>query len=212
MAIKHILDKTKDVMKVVKNKAVDVIEKGNSQLKKLSNTKNIYFINSPIIGGFETKKAFYEDGYVLFPTEEHDEKLFILNNIIKFEEDNNYYVIKEIILDPINKTIYKDDKEFNYECYKVYFARLDIEFENDIKDLRLHALNENQEQILSELVSKINEKKIVINGKKDVCLDLWSYFVKCIQYDIKKHYIVLVFSKVAEEIVEDFSSYLIKLF
>ena len=58
MAFKHLIEKTKDAMKVVKNKAADVIEKGNSEIKKLVNTTDVFFINSPVIGSFETKKAF----------------------------------------------------------------------------------------------------------------------------------------------------------
>ena len=51
MAIKHIIDKTKDIFKVVKDKTIDVIDKGNSELKKFTNTKEVAFNSSPVIAG-----------------------------------------------------------------------------------------------------------------------------------------------------------------
>lgn len=212
MAFKHLIEKTKDAMKVVKNKAADVIEKGNSEIKKLVNTTDVFFINSPVIGSFETKKAFYEEGYLLFPVKEHKEELFVINNVIKLKDDDNYYVIKDIILEPVTKTINKEDKEYTYECYKVVYSDLTTEFENDIKDLKLYALTVEQEDLLNELIEKIKEKKVFLNGKKDTCLDMWSYFVKCIQYKLKNYYLVMLFSKLADEVVDGFSAYLLKLF
>ena len=69
MAFKKIIDKSKDIFKVVKDKTIDAIEKGNLELKKFTNTKDVAFISSPVIAGYETKKAFYEEGCLLFPIE-----------------------------------------------------------------------------------------------------------------------------------------------
>lgn len=212
MAFKKLLDKTKDVMKVVKDKTLDVIDKGNSELKKFINTKDVAFINSPVIAGFETKKAFYEEDSLLFPVNEYEEELFKINSIIKLDEDEEYYVIKDIFLDPVTKTIYKDDKSFGYQCYKVKYALLKDEFEKDTKSLRLYGLTVEQEDILNEIRRQIKDKTLVVNGKKSTCLDFWVYFVRCVQHHINNHYTVFTFSKLANEIVEDFPNYLIKLY
>ena len=212
MAIKHIIDKTKDIFKVVKDKTIDVIDKGNSELKKFTNTKEVAFISSPVIAGYETKKAFYEEGKLLFPVDQHEEELFEINGIIKLDDDENYYVIKNINLEPVTKTIYKDEKSFDYECYEVTYANLKDEFENDVKDFHLYALTIEQENILNEIRKQINEKTLAVKGKKSTCLDLWVYFVRCIQLHLKNHYTILTFSKLANEYVDNFPGYLINLF
>ena len=105
MAFKKIIDKSKDIFKVVKDKTIDVIEKGNLELKKFTNTKDVAFISSPVIAGYETKKAFYEEGCLLFPIDQYEEEIFEINGIIKLEDDDKYYVIKDIKLDPVTKII-----------------------------------------------------------------------------------------------------------
>lgn len=212
MAFKKIIDKSKDIFKVVKDKTIDVIEKGNLELKKFNNTKDVAFISSPVIAGYETKKAFYEEGCLLFPIDQYEEEIFEINGIIKLEDDDNYYVIKDIKLDPVTKIIENDDKTFEYNCYEVYYKLLEEEFEKDVKDLHLYALTIDQENILNEIRKQINDKTIVVKGKKSTCLDLWVYFVRCIQLHLKNHYTIITFSKLANEFVEDFPVLLINLF
>lgn len=212
MAFKKIIDKSKDIFKVVKDKTLDVIEKGNSKLKKFTNTKDVSFISSPVIAGYETKKAFYEEGYLLFPVDQYEEELYEINGIIKLEDDDTYYVIKDIKLEPVIKTIEKDEKTFEYNCYEVHYKPLEEEFENDVKDLHLYALTIEQENILNEIRKQINDKAIVVKGKKNTCLDLWVYFVRCIQLHLKNHYTIITFSKLANEFVENFPVLLINLF
>ena len=212
MAFKKIVDKSKDIFKVVKDKTLDVIEKGNFELKKFTNTNDVAFISSPVIAGYETKKAFYEEGHLLFPVDQYEEELFEINGIIKLEDDDTYYVIKDIKLDPVTKIIENDDKTFEYNCYEVSYKPLEEEFENDVKGLHLYALTIEQENILNEIRKQINDKTIVVKGKKSTCLDLWVYFVRCIQLHLQDHYTILAFTKLADGLVDDFSTKVVKLF
>lgn len=212
MAIKYILDKTKDVMKVVKDKTVEVIDKGNFELKKYINTKDISFISSPVIAGYETKKAFHEIGKLLFPVDEYDEHLFKINGIIRMEDDTVYYVIKDINNEPVTKTIQKDEKSFDYKCFTVTYSPLKFEFEKEVENLHLYALTEQQEEILNDIRGQINSKTVVLSGRKATCLDLWVYFVRCIQLHLKDHYTILAFTKLADGMVDDLSSKIVRLF
>ena len=213
MAIYHILDKTKDVMKVVKDKTVDLIDKGNHSLKKFVNTKDISFISSPVIAGFQTKKAFYENANtLLFPIEEFEKELITVNTIFRIEDDEVYYVIKKISENKIIKVIENEDKTFEYECYQVSYFLLSLEFEKEVRDLHLYALTIEQENLLNDIRNQINSKAIVVNGRKSTCLDLWVYFVRCIQLHLHDHYTILAFTKLAESMVEDFASKVVKLF
>ena len=73
----------KDVFSKAKTKVNEIVEKGNSSLTKLNNTKSVTFYSSPIVGGFIIKKAFYEEKKLLFPKEnfnKNDIKRAIKNN------------------------------------------------------------------------------------------------------------------------------------
>ena len=148
----------------------------------------------------------------MVPVDELDDSLFKVNSIIKLSDDKEYYVIKNIDSIQTVKTIYKDDKSFDYDCYKVEYSLLKDEFEKDVEGLHLYALTVEQEEILNDIRKQIQETPIVITGRKATCLDLWVYFVRCVQVHVKDHYTVLTFAKIANDLVDDFTSYLIKLF
>lgn len=202
----------KDVLNKAKTKINETIEKGNFQLKKIQNTKTVMIYSKPILGGFNTKKAFYEENTLLFPVEDFDEELIQDDTIIGLDEDAEYYVITKVDKEPVVKTITIDDKEFNYDCYTAHYEILNDAFARDVDGLPFYDLTAEQEKVLNTIKTKIEEHSLAIPEKKELCLHLWQLFVECIEYRKKDHYIVVTFSRIATEYVEDYSTYLIQLF
>lgn len=202
----------KDFVSKTKDKLNQVLEKGNSELKKILNTKFVTLYSHPVVGGFVTKKAFFEDQKLLFPVNDFDEEDIQINTIIGLDQDEEYYVITSLNKEIVQKTIVVDDKSFTYDCYEASYDILNDAFTNDVDGLPFHELSEKQEKVLNEIKEKIEQRSLAMKSKKDFCLNLWQFFVECIEYQKKDHYIVIAFSRIASEYVEDYSTYLIELF
>lgn len=202
----------KDIFKKAKDKVNSVIEKGNSSLAKFNNTKFVKLYSMPIIGGFVCKRAFYEGDKLLFPTKSFIKEEVKVNTIIGLNEDSEYYVITKVNPEVVNKTIIDDDKEYTYECYEAEYGILNNVFTNEVDGLPFYDLTKEQEETLNEIRTLIESKQIIVKAKKDFCLNLWQYFTECIQYRLKNHYIMITFTKIASEYIEDFSTYLLRLF
>lgn len=205
MGFKDLLDKTK-------KKINETIEKSNMSLKKFQNTKVVTIYSKPILGGFETKRAFYEDGKLLFPIDDFEENLIQENTIIGLDEDQEYYVIKTVDHNPIKKSVQLEKDSFIYDCYEVSYDILNDAFTEDVDGLPFYELTVEQEQLLNEIRKKIENYNLAMKSKKELCLHLWELFVECIEYRKKDHYIVITFSRIASEYVDDYATYLIKLF
>lgn len=201
----------KDLVNKAKDKLQDAIEKGSSAISRLQNTKDVTVYSKPILGGFEKRKAFFENGKLLFPIENDDEPLEV-KTIIGLEDDDEYYVITSISTDLVDKTITKDDKAFSYECKEVFYEVLNDEFTNDVDGLPFYDLTEQQEDVLNNIKKLIEAKNLAMKEKKEFCLNMWQFFTECIQYRLKDHYVMITFARIANEYVDDFSTYLLKLF
>ncbi|MDE5715525.1 MAG: hypothetical protein K2I42_05265 [Anaeroplasmataceae bacterium] len=202
----------KDVFSKAKTKVNEIVEKGNSSLTKLNNTKSVTFYSSPIVGGFIIKKAFYEEKKLLFPKENFNKNDIKKNAIIGLNDDLEYYVITWISEDTIIKEVEVNHKKYTYECYEVTYGILNDEFTNEVTGVPYTELTENQFEIMREIKTKIEAKSLAMKGKKEFCLNMWQYVIECIEYQLKDHYILICFAKIANEYIDDFSTYLIRLF
>ena len=202
----------KKLVNRAKTKIVEVIDKGNEEIKKIKNTKDVFFYASPVIAGFEAKRAFYEDDKLYFPVNEFDKDLICLEAIIGLDDDKEYYMIIDVSEDTIIKEVKDGDKVYSYECYEVDYDILNDVFGDAVNNLPYYDLNDKQKQLLQEIKEKLDSKSIALKGRKNVCLDLWQYFVECIQYRLTDYTVVITFSRVATQYIDDFSTYLIKLF
>ncbi len=202
----------KDFVSKAKEKINGVLEKGNSELKKMQNTKYVTLYSRPVIGGFVNKKAFFEDDKLLFPTKDFDEESIAVNTIIGLDDDEEYYVITSLDKQITQKTITVEEKTYTYDCYVATYDILNDAFTNDVDGLPFYELTVEQEQILNDIREHIEQKGLAMKNKKDFCLNLWQFFVECIEYHQRDHYIVIAFSRIASEYVEDYSTYLIRLF
>ncbi len=205
MSFKSIIDKAK-------NKFNEFIDKGNSELKKFQNTKDVILYSQPVLGGFVRKRAFYEDGKLLFPTNQFEKDEIICDTLIGLDDDKEYYVIRSLSPDPIIKEVKTLEKVFTYECYEATYEILNDSFTKDVDGLPFYELTVEKEKLLNDLRIEIENNPLALKEKKELCLELWKYFTECIQYNIKDHYVVIAFSRIAKEYVKDYSTYLIKLF
>lgn len=202
----------KDVWSKAKEKAGKLIEKGNEELKKMTGTKAVVLYSKPVFGGFVSKRAFYEGDELWFPVADFDKEDIEANAIIGLDEDEEYYIISEITFDSVQKEIVKDDKVFSYECYVVKYQILNDYFTDEVEGLPFHDLTKQQSEILKEIRQKIENKSLAMKDKKEFCLNLWHFFQECIQYQLKAHPVVITFSRIASEYIDNYSDYLIKLF
>ena len=202
----------KNILSQAKNKLEKVIEKGSSEIRRFFNTKYIKIYSKPVLGGFKSEKAFVEDSKLFFPVSRFDKDDVQINTIIGIDNDEEYYVIKEISECTVVKEITIEDKKYEYECYEVNYNILNDEFTNDVDCLPFYDLTKEQNDILEKIREEINKRDLTVRDKKEFCLNLWNFFVECIQYRLKNHYIVIAFSRIASDYVEDYSTYLINLF
>ena len=202
----------KNLFSKAKSKLNEAVEKGNSGLTKFSNTKNVTFYSSPVIGGFLIKKAFYEDDRLLFPKENFKPEDIKVHAIIGLNEDQEYYVITNVSETLVTKEVSTGGKTYTYSCYEVFYSILNDEFTNDVEGLPFYELTEKQHKALDQIKLKIEAKSLANPEKKEFVLNLWQYVTECIGYQLKEHYIMLCFAKIANEYVDDFSTYLIQLF
>lgn len=206
MGLKELFSKAKD-------KVNQTIEKSNIEYKKNRHTQNIVIYSKPVFGGFVTKKAFLEEEQkLLFPIEDFDKDTIQEKTIIGVEDDLEYYVITEVGEDVIIKTVEEDGKTYSFDCYEVKYNILNDAFTEDVDGLPFYELTVEQEKLLNEIKIKIEANNLALKSKKEFCLHLWELFVECIEYQKKDHYIVIAFSRIATEYVEDYSTYLIQLF
>lgn len=198
------------------NKAIDKVEavfdKGNAEIKKVMNTKEVVFFSHPIFGGFVSKRAFYEDKKLLFPISNLSNIEISENSIIGLDNDEEYYVITNFSKEIVIKEYEMDEKTYCYECYAVEYDILNDHFTDDVQNLPFCELSEEQEEVLETIKKEILEYSLTLKSKKEFCLNLWSFFKECVQYRIKDHYIVVAFSRIANEYVEDYPALLLKLF
>ena len=205
MSFKSVLDKAK-------NKFNELVDRGNSELKKFQNTKEVILFSQPVLGGFTRKRAFYEEKKLLFPINQFDKDEIIIDTLIGLDEDKECYVITGLNEDPIIKEVKVEGKVFTYECYEATYEILNDAFTNDVDGLPFYELTVEQEKLLNALRIEIENNLLAMKEKKELCLELWKYFTECIQYHIKDHYVVIAFSRIAKEYVKDYPTYLIKLF
>ena len=205
MGFKDLIDKTK-------KKLNETIEKSNMSIKKFQNTKLVTIYSKPVFGGFDTKRAFFEENKLLFPIEDFDDDLIQENTIIGLDEDQEYYVIQKIDKTIVQKIVQLEKDSFCYECYEVTYMILNDASTDDVDGLPFYELTVQQEELLNEIRKKIESYNLAMKSKKEFCLHLWELFVECIEYRKKDHYIVIAFSRIATEYVDDYATYLIKLF
>lgn len=202
----------KDIFSKAKTKLNEAVEKGNKELAKFQNTKCVTIYDKPVLGGFVFIRAFYEGNKLLVPVTSFERGELKNKTIIGLDDDEEYYVITSISDEPLIKEVKNEEKTFTYECYEVTYAILNDEFTEEVDGLPFYELTKGQREILDAIRKEIDQKSLAMKGKKEFCLNLWQYFVECIEYRLRDHYIVFTFSRIANEYVSDFSSYLIKLF
>lgn len=202
----------KDFFSKAKTKLNETIEKGNKELARFQNTKCVTIYDKPVLGGFVFIRAFYEGNKLLIPVSSFERGELKINTIIGLDQDEEYYVIKEISEETILKEVKNENKSYEYECYEVSYDILNDVFTDEVDGLPCFELTKEQRNFLDALRKEIESNSLAMKGKKEFCLNLWQYFVECIEYRLKEHYVVFTFSRIANEYVKDFSSYIIKLF
>lgn len=203
----------KEFFNQAKQKLQETIEKGDSELKKYSATKQMEIISKPVLGGFSIKKVFLEENHQFYvPVAAFKEDLIQLNTLFRLAEDEEIYVVTQIDKEEYIKEIEADEKKYTYPCYCVKYRLLSDVFTEETTGIPYQELSPVQHDTLNQIQKKIENKPLAAQNKKDVCNKLWQYFTECISYQLKDHYVMETFVKIADDYVEDFSALLLKLF
>ncbi|MDE7263447.1 MAG: hypothetical protein K2N64_02130 [Anaeroplasmataceae bacterium] len=203
----------KDLFNQAKQKLQETIEKGDSELKKFSATKQMEIISKPVLGGFSIKKVFFEENQVLFiPISAYNENIIQIKTLFRLADDEEIYVITEINNEEYIKEIQTEEKKYTYPCYSVKYRLLSDVFTEETTHIPYKELSSVQYETLNLIKREIDNKAFVAQNKKEICNKLWQYFTECISYQLKDHYVMEAFVKIADDYVEDFSALLLKLF
>ena len=122
------------------------------------------------------------------------------------------YVVTEIDEEEYTEELIKDGKTYTYPCHIVKYRPLNDVFTEQTMGMEYRELTEAQHETLNKIKKVIETKSLAVQVKKDVCLKLWQYFTECISYQLKDHYVMETFVKIADDYVDDFSALLLKLF
>ncbi|MDE6947421.1 MAG: hypothetical protein K2P14_09580 [Anaeroplasmataceae bacterium] len=202
----------KDIWNRAKDKFNEVVEKGNKEIKKYQVTKKVSIYSLPILGGFVSAHAFLEQNKLYLLVNEVEEKEIKEEMIIGLSLDPELYVIKKMIKEEHKKEVKEENKTYSYNCYEAELVKLNDYFLEQTNQLPYKELTVHQVELLQTIHKTIEEKGLAVKDKKEVALKLWQYFTECISYGLKDHFIMHTFSKIANDYIEDFSSYLLKLF
>ena len=201
----------KDLVNQAKKKVKETIDKGNYELKKHSAASKMLIYSRPVLGSFASKPVFKKDNFLELAVEDFKNDISI-KTIFKLEDDETIYVITEISEEEHIKELKVDEKTFEYPCYTVQYRPLSDVFTEETFGLPYQELSEVQHTTLEKIQKEIASRSLVASEKKEAISKLWQYFTECISYQLKDHYVMDAFVKIADDYVPDFSSYLLKLF
>ena len=201
----------KDLFNQAKQKVKETIDKGNHELKKHSATVKMSIYSKPVLGAFVSKQVFKEESSLLIAVEDIKEDVF-LHTIFKLEEDEEVYVVTGILEEEQTKEVVVNEKVFTYPCYTLQYRLLSDVFTEETFGLPYQELTEAKHDILNKMQAEIQGKSFAATEKKEAISKLWQYFTECITYQLKDHYVLDTFVKIADDYVTDFSSLLLKLF
>lgn len=201
----------KEAWNQAKNKLQKTIEKGNSELKRYSASFQMILYSKPILGGFVTKQVFEGEDQLYIPISSFKNDLAV-HTIFKLQNKDDIYVITEIDSEEYVEELIMDGKTYTYPCHIVKYRPLNDVFTEETMGLEFHELSEVQHEILNQIKKELEQKAFAVQAKKDVCMKLWQYFTECISCQLKDHYVMETFVKIADDYVEDFSALLLKLF
>ncbi|MDE6415075.1 MAG: hypothetical protein K2K48_06635 [Anaeroplasmataceae bacterium] len=201
----------KEAFNQAKQKIKKTIEKGNSELKRYSASFQMIIYSKPILGGFVTKQVFEGENQLYIPISSFKNDIAI-NTIFKLQNMEDIYVVTEIDEEEYTEELIKDGKTYTYPCHIVKYRPLNDVFTEQTMGMEYRELTEAQHETLNKIKKVIETKSLAVQVKKDVCLKLWQYFTECISYQLKDHYVMETFVKIADDYVDDFSALLLKLF
>lgn len=202
----------KDFWTQAKQKLQDTIDKGNSELKKYSASAQMTIYSKPIFGGFVTKQVFEGEEELFVPTQAFKENAIELNTIFRLKEKNDIFVVTFIDTEEYIEELTTEGKTYQYPCHIVKYRLLSDVFTEETMHMSYQELTPLQHDTLNQIQKEIEEKSFVYSSKKEACQKLWQYFTECISYQQNTHYVLDTFVKIADDLVEDFSVLLLKLF
>ena len=201
----------KDVLNQAKQQIKKTIEKTDSEIKRYSASFQMIIYSKPIMGGFVTKQVFEREDQLYIPISSFKNDILI-HTIFKLQNKEDIFVVTEIDDNEYIEELTKDGKTYTYPCHIVKYRPLNDVFTEETMGMEYQELNQTQHDTLNYIKKKIDDRTLAVQAKKEVCLKLWQYFTECISYQLKDHYVMDAFVKIADDYVEDFSALLLKLF
>ncbi|MDE5547352.1 MAG: hypothetical protein K2I88_07795 [Anaeroplasmataceae bacterium] len=201
----------KEALNQAKQKIKKTIEKGDSELKRYSASFQMIIYSKPNLGGFVTKQVFEGEDQLYIPINSFKNDILV-HTIFKLQNKDDIYVVTEIDEEEYTEELIKDGKTYTYPCHIVKYRPLNDVFTEETMGMAYRELTQEQHETLNQIKKEIEKKSLVLQVKKDVCLKLWQYFTECISYQLKDHYVMETFVKIADDFVNDFSALLLKLF
>ena len=188
-----------------------VMDRGNKEISKYRISRRMTLYSKPILGGFLTKQVFLEEGRIYLPIEDFKNDISV-HGLFGLEGMDDIFVITNIE-EELHKTELKTEKTtYHYDCYEIKYDSLHHLFYEETQGLPVYSLTEEQNEILQRIYKEVETKLFIAREKKDIFFRLWTYFIECITYRLKQHYLLKTFVRIAEDCVEDFSNLLLTLF
>ncbi|MDE6655488.1 MAG: hypothetical protein K2J85_00685 [Anaeroplasmataceae bacterium] len=202
----------KEIWNQTKRKLYEAIEKGNSELKKYSAGIQMVLYSKPMLGGFVTKQVFEGERELFVPIDAFKDKDIIIHTIFKLQNKDDIYVVTKIDEEEYIEELTTEGKTYTYPCHIVKYRTLNDVFTEETMGMVYREFSQPQHDTLNLIRKEIEKKPFAVQVKKEACMKLWQYFTECISYQLKDHYVMETFVKIADDYVEDFSALLLKLF
>lgn len=153
------------------------------------------------------KKGWLEENKILFTDLEDVE----IHTLVGIPDDPELYVITSV-LEASSKTVEKEGKQYTYSYYPAEYAILNDVFSEEVSGLVQSELTDRQKEILAELKQELENQSTIFKTKKEIGLILYNYFYECVQYRLKNHYLVRVFSRLVQDGIQDYTEKVLLLF